>query len=59
MSINKFNMFASWISLFSTMWLILLRMIPTDILTWTFFALFAAIALFSAASHIVETRPPK
>lgn len=39
----------SWASVFIEGWLILLRIIPADRLTWIFFAVFFVVAVFASA----------
>lgn len=41
--------YVSWISLFLLGWLILLRLIPVDVITWVFFAVFAIVGVFASA----------
>ena len=39
----------SWLSVFSASWLILLRRLPSDWISWSFFAFFLIVAVFSSA----------
>jgi hypothetical protein len=38
-----------WISVFVEGWLIVLRLIPADFLTWMFFVIFFIVAVFASA----------
>lgn len=43
--------YACWISVFVLGWLMVLRTIPADRLTWTFFGIFLVVAVFASAIY--------
>ena len=43
--------YAGWISVFVLGWLIVLRTIPADKLTWTFFGIFFVVAVMASAVY--------
>lgn len=49
--------YAGWVSVFVEAWLLLLRTIPADGLTWTFFAIFFVVAVM--ASAVYSGKPKK
>ena len=48
--------YAGWVSVFVESWLLLLRIIPADGLTWTFFGIFFVVAVIASA---VSSSGPK
>lgn len=48
--------YVGWLSVFVLGWLMVLRTIPADKLTWTFFAIFFVVAVFASA---VSSEKPK
>lgn len=48
---SAFLAYAGWISVFVLGWLMVLRTVPADKLTWTFFAIFFMVALFASAVY--------
>lgn len=43
--------YAGWASVFVEAWLLLLRIIPSDVFSWTFFGIFLLIAVWASAIY--------